>query len=63
MATVLKSVSEICRKNFVNNLHFLPLRTKMALARPILIDMARYKVEVFPNVVNVHEYNDCIECN
>ena len=27
------------------------------------LDMARYKVEVFPNVVNVHEYNDCIECN
>ena len=36
MAAVLKSPSEICWKNFVNILHFLPLRTKMALARPIL---------------------------
>ena len=35
MEVVLKSASEICRKNFVNILHFLPLRTKMALARPI----------------------------
>ena len=36
MAAVLKSTSEIYRKNFINILHFLPLRTKMALAGPIL---------------------------
>ena len=32
MAAVLKSASEICRKNFVNNFHFLSLRAKMSLA-------------------------------
>ena len=40
MAAVLKSTSEICRKNFVNILHVLPLPTKMALAnfapRPLI---------------------------
>ena len=36
MAAVLKSASEICRTIFVNILHFLSLRTKIALARPIL---------------------------
>ena len=36
MMAVLKSASEICWKIFVNILHFLPLRTKMAVARPIL---------------------------
>ena len=35
MAAVLKSASEICRKNFVNNFHFLSLRAKMSLASEI----------------------------
>ena len=36
MSAILKSPSDICWENFVNILHFLPLRTKMALSQPIL---------------------------
>ena len=36
MMAVLKSASEIWKKDFYYILHFLPLCTKMTLARPIL---------------------------
>ena len=42
---------------------FTTFGTDSTLYLATTVDMARYKVEVFPNVVNVHEYNDCIECN
>ena len=60
MAAVLKSASDICRKMFVNILHFLSLRTKMALAQPILeLDLLLFlqvKIESF-----VYNYVFCIE--